>query len=61
VRDRRLAEGVESEAQCERLKGLGCDEMQGYYISPPLPADDFVAWSRQAPWPLGVAGTDRPG
>jgi diguanylate cyclase (GGDEF)-like protein len=33
-----VAEGVESEAQLARLRELGCDEAQGYLLSPPLPA-----------------------
>jgi diguanylate cyclase (GGDEF)-like protein len=36
-----IAEGVETEAQWEFLKGLGCDEIQGYFVSRPLPVEDF--------------------
>jgi EAL domain-containing protein (putative c-di-GMP-specific phosphodiesterase class I) len=32
------AEGVETEAQRELLRELGCSEMQGYLFSPPKPA-----------------------
>jgi diguanylate cyclase (GGDEF)-like protein len=35
-----VAEGVESQVQLERLQELGCDEVQGYFLSPPLPSDD---------------------
>jgi diguanylate cyclase (GGDEF)-like protein len=38
-----VAEGVEAVEQLEFLKTLGCDEYQGYYFSPAVPADDFVA------------------
>ncbi|WP_429311588.1 putative bifunctional diguanylate cyclase/phosphodiesterase [Paenibacillus mucilaginosus] len=37
-----VAEGVETEEQLELLRLLGCDEIQGYYISPPLPPERFV-------------------
>ncbi|MHB1332125.1 MAG: EAL domain-containing protein [Sulfuriferula sp.] len=32
-----VAEGVETEAQCQFLRRHQCDEMQGYYFSHPLP------------------------
>lgn len=37
-----VAEGVESEAMLRELKKLGCDYAQGYYISEPMPAKNFV-------------------
>lgn len=37
-----VAEGVETEEQLQLLRALGCDEIQGYYISPPLPPERFV-------------------
>lgn len=37
-----VAEGVETEAQLECLRQLGCAEIQGYFFSPPLPAKDAV-------------------
>ena len=33
-----VAEGVETEAQREMLRALGCTEMQGYLFSKPKPA-----------------------
>ncbi len=42
-----IAEGVESEAQFDILRRLGCDEVQGYLFSRPLPAADLAAWLRQ--------------
>ncbi|MBV7454717.1 EAL domain-containing protein [Acidovorax sp. sif1233] len=38
-----VAEGVETDDQCRRLALLGCDEIQGYLLSRPLPADVFEA------------------
>jgi EAL domain-containing protein (putative c-di-GMP-specific phosphodiesterase class I) len=36
-----VAEGVETTEQLERLHELGCDEMQGFLFSRPLPPDRF--------------------
>lgn len=36
-----IAEGVETKAQLEMLNNIGCDDIQGYYISRPLPAEEF--------------------
>ena len=44
LRLRVLAEGVESKEELEQLKKCGCEEVQGYYFSPPLPAGQFVEW-----------------
>lgn len=41
------AVGVESETQLEELRDLGCDQAQGYAISPPLPAPEFEQWLKQ--------------
>lgn len=36
------AEGVERFEELEVLRQLGCDEIQGYYFSPPMSAEDFT-------------------
>ena len=36
-----VAEGVETEEQLLVLKALGCDLVQGYYLSRPVPGDEF--------------------
>jgi EAL domain-containing protein (putative c-di-GMP-specific phosphodiesterase class I) len=36
-----LAEGVETKAQYDYLKQQGCNQVQGFYFSQPLPAHEF--------------------
>ncbi|MFC1602479.1 EAL domain-containing protein [Pseudomonadota bacterium] len=38
-----VAEGVETKEQMEFLRKDGCDQMQGYYYSKPLPTEEFTA------------------
>jgi diguanylate cyclase (GGDEF)-like protein/PAS domain S-box-containing protein len=44
------AEGVETEAQWNRLYEMGCDLAQGYWISRPLPADGLMKWLTDSFW-----------
>ena len=37
---RTVAEGIETIAQVDRLRGLGCDLAQGFYFAKPGPAED---------------------
>ena len=39
-----VAEGVETEAQLQELKRLGCDIAQGYLFSRPVPENELMAW-----------------
>ncbi|PYC29503.1 diguanylate cyclase [Aquipseudomonas alcaligenes] len=41
-----VAEGVETQAQMDFLKLQRCDEIQGFLISPPVPAEQFAALLR---------------
>ncbi|MGE0355715.1 MAG: putative bifunctional diguanylate cyclase/phosphodiesterase [Burkholderiales bacterium] len=38
-----VAEGIESGAQLEALRGLGCDEGQGYFLSTPMKGEEIAA------------------
>jgi PAS domain S-box-containing protein len=37
-----IAEGAEEEEHIKLLVALGCDEVQGFYIAKPMPAEEFV-------------------
>jgi diguanylate cyclase (GGDEF)-like protein len=39
-----VAEGVETPTALARLTEYGCDYMQGYYLSKPLPAERLIKW-----------------
>jgi EAL domain-containing protein (putative c-di-GMP-specific phosphodiesterase class I) len=45
-----VAEGVESQAAWDKLRDLGCDSAQGYFMSKPLTAEHFLEWVRTSPW-----------
>jgi EAL domain-containing protein (putative c-di-GMP-specific phosphodiesterase class I) len=38
-----VAEGIETEAQLDALRSLGCLLGQGYLLARPMPAEDFGA------------------
>jgi EAL domain-containing protein (putative c-di-GMP-specific phosphodiesterase class I) len=44
-----VAEGVETEAQAAALRNLGCDQAQGFFYSPPVPAEQLVKMLRAGP------------
>jgi EAL domain-containing protein (putative c-di-GMP-specific phosphodiesterase class I) len=46
-----VAEGVEDKATLQHLAALGCDSMQGYYLSKPMPPAELAAWLATQPQP----------
>jgi c-di-GMP phosphodiesterase len=42
-----VAEGVDSPAQVQRLRQLGCDTAQGFLYARPMPADELAGWIGQ--------------
>jgi EAL domain-containing protein (putative c-di-GMP-specific phosphodiesterase class I) len=43
-----VAEGVETDAQRAALVRLGCDQLQGYVIARPMPAEAVPGWLAQS-------------
>jgi PAS domain S-box-containing protein len=39
-----VAEGVEKQQDWDLIVESGCDEVQGFFIAQPMPAQDFIAW-----------------
>ena len=47
-----VAEGVEDDVTANLLRDMGCDMIQGYLLTPPLPFDELLEWldrSQQQP------------
>ena len=60
-----VAEGIETEAQLNFLRNLGCPIGQGYFFSFPLPAEEFADWVREQSPPehgrkFGTPALNRP-
>jgi EAL domain-containing protein (putative c-di-GMP-specific phosphodiesterase class I) len=53
-----VAEGIEDELTRDLLRGMGCDVMQGYLISRPLPVDRFDGWHTS--WLASLAQQGQP-
>ena len=43
-----VAESVETAAQADLLRAMGCDSVQGYVFAGPMSEDEFEAWSAHA-------------
>jgi diguanylate cyclase (GGDEF)-like protein len=56
---RSLAEGVDSDLTWARLADLGCNDIQGFVLTPALPADDLLTWLTE--WQGHTTATHAPG
>lgn len=52
-----VAEGVEEEEVLMKLKAMGVDKAQGYFMSRPLAASDFQVWLAESPWGLSTSAS----
>jgi diguanylate cyclase (GGDEF)-like protein len=52
-----VAEGVENQEAWDKLREMGCDSAQGYFMSKPLSAENFMDWMLSSPW----SGTTKAG
>jgi diguanylate cyclase (GGDEF)-like protein len=52
-----VAEGVENQEAWDKLREMGCDSAQGYFMSKPLSAENFIDWMLSSPW----SGTTKAG
>lgn len=41
-----VAEGAETQEDWDLVTAAGCDEMQGYIIAKPMPANEFIYWKK---------------
>ena len=42
-----LVEGVEDKRALDKFTNIGCDFIQGFYFSKPLPENDFIAFVKE--------------
>jgi EAL domain-containing protein (putative c-di-GMP-specific phosphodiesterase class I) len=54
-----VAEGAEDQPTCDALTRMGCDVLQGYHLSRPLPPEQLLPWlqarAAAVPAPRGTA------
>lgn len=51
-----VAEGVETKEVFDALAALGCDQIQGYFISKPQACEALKSWFPTSSWKIGLAG-----
>ena len=51
-----VAEGVETQEVMDALAALGCDEVQGYFISKPMAYGPLKNWLSTCPYKIGLVG-----
>jgi EAL domain-containing protein (putative c-di-GMP-specific phosphodiesterase class I) len=51
-----IAEGVENAEAWRVLENLGCDMVQGYFVSRPLPPQEFLGWMNDSGWGASLRG-----
>ena len=52
ISDDQLEVHYQPKVELDALRALGCDTVQGYFVSRPLPAAELEKWLRDAPWAL---------
>ena len=52
-----IAEGVETKEVLDALAALGCDEVQGYFISMPQACEPLKNWFSTTPYKIGLSNT----
>lgn len=53
-----VAEGVETQEDWDLVAKLGCDEVQGFFIAKPMPADKLLDWKKD--WEREMDNIDMP-
>jgi predicted signal transduction protein with EAL and GGDEF domain len=55
-----VAEGVEDQRTWDRLRQLGCDRAQGYFLSRPISPREFQDWLEERSHPTGAGPAGGP-